>query len=1398
MSSTTDPQPLHGDGEHPEGLGRRLAKLSPEKQALLERRLMARRAAKEAPTITPQGNRGIAPLSFAQELMWLLHELTPGTHAYNSSGARRLRGELDVAALERALAGVVARHESLRTTFEVRDGEPVQILNEQVPVQLEIVHEPGIAAPRLSELLRELVRRPFDLRIPPLLRATLIRVAPDEHVLLTSANHIVWDGWSKGIFFRELAELYDAFVTGREPKLPELPIQYADFAAWQREWLQGERVEGQLSYWREQLRGAPPLLELPTDHPRPAVKANRGDRLELWVAAHTLSALKALSQEQGVTLFMTLVAAWVTFLHRFTQQQDIVLGTPIAGRNRVEVEGLIGYFTNTLALRVSCAGDPTFAELLQRVREVALGAYANQDVSFEQVVREVAPQRDLSHSPLFQSLIVLQNAASEKLELRGLSMEMIVTEPGTAKFDLSLGMGEYEGALHASFEYNAELFERDTVVRVRAQFAMLLDQIVADSERAISQLGLLTSEQERALESVVRGPQAAIPDVSLTALVGERARAEPAGVAILDGAEEISYAELDARGRQLAAALRGRGVRPGEHVGLCLERSHELIIALLAILRTGAACVPLDPAYPAERLRFMMSDAGVGLVVTEERLVEDFQSLGVSTLSVDSAACPAGGGTAQHAVVDLVRTPADNAIVDPAGETPVDPNNVAFVLYTSGSTGQPKGVLLEHRGLVNHALASIRSFDLHPEDRVLQFASISFDLSLEEIFCTLLSGATLVVRTEAMPLSGRGLIEWLEHAGVTVMDLPTAFWHEWVRDLEELGLAPPPALRLVIVGGEKASAAALAKWRRIAGMGVRWINTYGPTETSVVASSYEAPPDWTYEPDRELPIGWPLQNVALHVLDSHARPAPPGALGELHIGGAGLARGYHAREQETSERFLTLPWDGGERVYRTGDLVRRRADGALEFHGRLDEQIKLRGFRIDPGEIETLLERHDRVETALAMLRDNAQGQPVLVAYAVVQDPLKPGLGTALRRFLSEQLPAFALPASVLPIDALPMTPNGKIDRDALPAPAAASTDRSQPRDELEAALVAIWHELLGHEPGVTDNFFELGGHSMLAVRMFALIERRLGVHLPLAKLIGAPTIAELADEVRQERVEERPWEVFVPLKTSGTRAPLFLIHGLRGDVLPYRDLIRHLNRDQPAYGLEAVGRDGRVPPMTRIEDMARRYIDEVRAVQPHGPYLLVGLCMGGNVAYQMAHHLEQEGERVAFVGLLDAHPFGLKRGASFVGLTRAHLRELWRLKRADIVPFLHESAVHAWLRIRHAVWWQLSKRLYLDRGRPLPAPLNDPIELNTVAASGYTTPSYGGKVTLFPAKPINRESGSDRRVRWGEFARGGVDIREIDSDDVEHLTLLTEPHVAELAGELEAAIREALESDRQ
>jgi amino acid adenylation domain-containing protein len=1357
-------------------LGQRLAELSPEKRALLEQRLLARsQPADAAPPITPRASTAPAELSYVQELMWLLHEMDPGTYAYNSSGARRLRGPLDADALERAINLVIARHSALRTTFELRDGRPVQVIHDDARLTIERIPAPGLEGEELGELLRRVVRRPFDLTRPLLLRATLIEIGPEDHVLLTSADHIVWDGWSKGIFFSELAAAYDAYCEGREPVLPELAIEYADYAVWQREWLSGERMSRQLEYWRGVLAGAPTLLDLPTDHPRPAVASHRGDRVELWIPATTLRALRELARRHRATEFMFLVAAWSTLLSRMTGQDDIVLGTPIAGRNRPEVEGLIGYFNNTLALRVDLSGDPTFVELLGRVRELALSAYTNQDVSFEHVVREVAPQRDASYSPVFQSLIVLQNASQDAaLELRDLEMEMIVTESGTAKFDLSIGMAEHHGDLHASFEYNLDLFDAETVHGVVRQFAGLVDALVADPEARLSELSFLTEDEQRAVLRAGTGPVADVPVLTLHELIAARAAQTPESDAVIAGPVRMSYGELDARTAAVARAIGERGLGPGDRVGLCMERSADLIVSMVGILRSGAAVVALDCGYPPARLLAMCEAAELRLVIVDD-------------------AAPGELGDAERVRVDTLVRAGDGSSAAIDRGRPDDP---AFVIFTSGSTGRPKGVVLGHRGLVNHALAAIDLYGLSSAERTLQFASISFDISVEEIFTTLLAGATLVLREDTMPLGGPGFVEWLEQRQITFMDLPTAFWHEWVRDLERRRGAPPSSLRRLVVGGEKASMEAWQAWRRIA-PGVRWFNTYGPTEASVIATAFEPDAEAESSPSGELPIGRALPNVTLHVLDGAGRRVPFNVPGELHIGGPGVAHGYLGLPAATADSFPVLGPDG-ERVYRTGDIVRLRRDGTVDFVGRTDEQIKLRGFRIEPAEVEAALIECSGVEAALVVVRGG--DDPQLVAYVVGESSATEDV-VALRREVTERLPAYAVPAVVMAVDAFPLTPNGKVDRDALPEPEQTrpqAAERVAPRNDTERVFVEIWSELLGTEVGISDDFFELGGHSMLAVRMLTEVEQRLGIRIRLALMLRTPTIRGLSEPI----VDGQPgadagWRALVEMKPEGTRPPLFLIHGLSGDVLIYRDLVRRLSREQPVWGLEALGADGRRVPMLAIPDMARHYISEMKTIQPQGPYFLAGHCYGGDLAHEIARQLEQSAEEVAFVGLIDANPLGLrprrKSGSMLRQLIRRNLDELSGLPLANHPSFIFSNSLSIGKQIRTAVRWRIKKHVYLARGRPLPTSMVDMKELNYAALVDYVTPTYGGHVTLFRVHdPVEGERPRDIRMRWNEFA-AGVDVRDIVSVGAGHQNVLYEPHAGVVATMLEQAIVETL-----
>ena len=955
-------------------------------------------------------------------------------------------------------------------------------------------------------------------------------------------------------------------------------------------------------------------------------------------------------------------------------------------------------------------------------------------------------------------------------------MEMIVTESGTAKFDLSLGMGEYDGRLHASIEYNSDLFDRETVDAIRSQLACLLEGIVADPGRRLSELPLLSATELDAVAAAAYGPAREIPSSTLHGCFLEQAAAAPGRSAIVAGDGEMSYRELEERTGALARALKERRIGRGDRVGFCLHRSPGLLVAMLGILRSGAAVVPLDPEYPDARLGHMVADAGLELVIVDGAHADLVGRLGAGSLDVAEFLGPDDASAGEAAPID-----------------PGEADDAAFVIFTSGSTGRPKGVVLGHRGLVNHALASIDLYGVTEAERTLQFASVSFDISLEEIFTTLLAGGTLVLRDEDMPLGGPGLVDWLERRRISFMDLPTAFWHEWVSDLDRRGAAPPSTLRRLVVGGEKVSVDAWETWRRIA-PSVRWFNTYGPTEASVIATAFEPPADWARAPGAELPIGTPLPNVAVHILDEHRRPVPTGVRGELYIGGAGVAHGYLGQPDATAGSFPTLT-RSGERVYRTGDVVRRRRDGLVEFVGRTDQQIKLRGFRIEPAEVEAALVEAPGVTAALAMVRGEAE--PRLVAY-VTGDGETMADPAAIRQTAANRLPTFAVPSVVVVLDAFPLTPNGKVDRDALPEPEALAetAERVPPRNDTERAFAEIWSELLGTEVGIDDDFFELGGHSMLAVRMLTQVEERLGVRLRLAAMVRTPTIRGLAQGiVPGAGSDQLEWPALVEMKPEGTRPPLFLVHSLTGDVLIYRDLVRRLAREQPAWGLEALGGDGRQLPKLAIPEMARHYIDEIRKLQPRGPYYLAGLCYGGDVAYEMAHQLEAAGEPVGLVGLIDANPLGLRPRTTTSGRVREHVRELRELPSAERSAFLRSTGRNVRERVEKEVRWRIKKHLYLDRGRALRATsMEDMMELNYEAAVGYVTPSYGGRVTLFRVCGENeRPKQGDSRMRWAEFAAGGLDVRDVVTNGGGHISVLFEPHVSALAEALERAIVETL-----
>ncbi|HEX8272300.1 MAG TPA: amino acid adenylation domain-containing protein, partial [Longimicrobiaceae bacterium] len=1084
-----------------------LARLSPERRKLLERRARpAGGASPRAPIPRRSGEGGAHPLSFAQQRLWFVDQLLPGGGAaYNLSRAIRLSGPLDVPALRGALGGVVRRHESLRTVFPEAGGEPVQRVAPAREAALPCVDLSGIPEPRRSGVLSALARaeaaRPMSLARGPLFRAALFRLRPEEHALFYTLHHIVGDGWSLGILFRELAELYAARVEGRPPVLPELPVQYADFAAWQREWLSGERLEAQLAYWSGRLADVP-ALELPADRRRPPVPSHRGAAEPFAVPPETAAALRALAAAESATPFMLLLAALKTLLHRYTGEEDVVVASGVSNRYGPETEPLIGCFINILLLRTDLGGDPPFRELLRRVREVAAGAYAHDDLPFEKLVEELRIARDPGQTPLFQVMLVFLSAPGEEGSLPGLAVEPVEAENPTAQFDWTLHAWDEGEGLAGVLNYSTDLFDRGTVRAVLDHFVNLLRGIAASPDARLSDFALLGPAERMRL--VVEPNATATPfpdDARLHDPFEAWAARSPGSVAVVAGGARTTYAELDARANRLARHLRGLGVGPEVRVGVCVERTLDMVVALLAVLKAGGAYVPMDAGYPPQRLAFMLEDARVPVLVTQAALLERL---------------PEGAAGA------VVRLDADRARIAAESPAPLQsaagPENPAYVIYTSGSTGRPKGIVVRHRGVVNNVTDLNRSFGVGPGDSGLALSSLSFDMCVYEVFGMLAAGGTVVLPDPDEARDVRHWAELLVKHGVTVWNSAPALLEAVVELVESRPELRPRSLRLALLGGDWIPVTLPERLRAVAER-VRVISLGGVTEASIHSTVYpvgERDPRWT-----SIPYGRPMANQTAYVLDRLHGLLPVGVSGELCFGGVGLARGYLGRPDLTADRFVPDPFGDapGGRLYRTGDRARWRADGQLELLGRMDFQVKVRGFRIELGEIEAALRAQPGVREAVVMARADASGERRLVGY-VVGEPGAVPPAAELRQALGRSLPEYMVPAAVVALERLPLTPNGKVDRGSLPAPelGAPASAHVAPRTPTEELLAGIWADVLRRERvGVGESFFELGGHSLLATRVVSRIREAFGVELPLRALFEAPTLERLAARVEAQ-----------------------------------------------------------------------------------------------------------------------------------------------------------------------------------------------------------------------------------------------------------------------------------------
>ena len=1375
--------------------------LSAEKRALLELLLEEEGLTRsEANPIVPRDDPNApAPLSYAQQWMWLLNQLYPHSPAYNESTSVRLTGPLNVDVLERSFNELVRRHEILRTIFTIVDGEPVQIVQDTVNLSLTLVdlsaQPEAEQETQLHQLVTDEFQQLFDLGCGPLLRIKLLQLDGTTHILLLTMHHIISDAWSMDVIFKELAAIYDAFCHDRACPLPELPIQYADFAQWQQQWQHDEALQPHLEYWKQQLGGRLPVLDLPTDHPRPSMKTFQGARHYVALPNALHDSLKAVTHGEGLTLFMTLLASFQVLLYRYTGQDDFLVGSPIAGRNQPSVEGLIGCFLNTLVLRADVAGNPKFRDLLGRVREMVLTAYEHQDLPLANLVEELQPERELSRNPLFQIMFVFQNA--QLPELPGLSLSPVQFDKEAAKLDLTLSIEETPQGLSGWWEYNRSLFDATTIARIAGHFLTLLEAIAADPDQRVLDLPLLTEAERHQLLVTWNDTQAHYPrQVCMHQLFEAQVEQTPDAVAVVYEDTQLTYQELNRRANQLAHRLCGLGVGPDVPVGLCVERSLQIVIGLLGILKAGGAYVPLQPDAPRARLAFILEDANVPILLTQQHLIADLPTLDAQVVSMDEEA-EVHPRESEH-----------NPVSGVSGQ------NAAYVLYTSGSTGRPKGVLITHDQIRNYAQGIWETLQLEPGMTFAMVQPLTVDSSQTVIFPAFMGGGCLHVISQETALDPWALSDYFRDHPIDLLKIAPSHLATLQHAADAASLLPR---RRLIIGGEASQHDWVTSLQTQTDCTI--FNHYGPTETTVGILTYRFPSATAGHQTATVPVGRPLPNSQAYVLDRHGHPVPIGVPGELYLGGHGLARGYYNRAELTADRFIPNPFgqasSSGTRLYKTGDLARYLPDGNLEFLGRLDDQVKVRGFRIELGEIEMVLAGHPEIQETIVTTYQDPAGAAQLVAYIVASQADAVPTPQTLSSFLKEYLPEYMVPTAFVTLDALPLTPHGKIDRQALPEPDTSRSEPEQtfvaPRDALEYQIAKIWEQVLGIQPiGSQDNFFELGGHSLMAVRMLAQMEKVSGRKLPLVTLFQAPTVEHLADTLRQD-TWVAPWNSLVPIQPAGSQPPFFCMHAAAGNVLFYSDLPRYLGSDQPVYGLQARGLDGSEAPLTRVEDMAEHYIEEIRTIQPEGPYFLSGLSFGGIIAFEMAQQLTAQGQTVALLVLFDTHGPGYPSISRFRAVRdrAAHLgrriqNNLSRYRRiqsqekgAFALAKVRNVAARSqrrnkhWLNRIRETFERAVYQVYRVSRRPLPPALRYLYvrEVNIQAVKAYQPKAYPGAIALFRASDQPPGCKPDPQLGWGKVALGGVKIYELPGSHSQNL--IREPRAQIVVEKLQGCLSE-------
>ncbi|MEO1620251.1 MAG: amino acid adenylation domain-containing protein, partial [Cyanobacteria bacterium J06632_3] len=1330
-----------------------IAKLSPAKRALLERKLRERQRSE---TIVPRAQKGETVLSFAQQNLWLLDQLNPGNPGYNRPTHICLVGALDTAALEQSLNALVQRHAILRTRFTTSaEGKPVQTVLADVPaIALQTEKLTQLSEPEQQQIVQERAiaqaHTHFDLTQAPLIKAQLLQLSgearAEEHILLLTFHHIVFDGWSTSILLRDLGLFYDAFVTGQSPALPALPVQYADFALWQQQQLQTPQMEEQLAYWKKQLGGQLPILELPTDRPRTANVSDKGGEHTFTISQSLKVSLSAIAQQENATLFMLLLAAFKTLLYRYTQEEDIIIGSPIAGRNTVETEQLIGLFANTLVLRTGLQGEQTFQSLLKQLRQVALDAFAHQGIPLPKLVEALQIDRDLSRSTLFQILFQFKNLPEQTIQAQGISIQESKLKTNIASLDLSLEIKEQTEGLSCLFKYDANLFEDTTIYRMGTHFVTLLQSVVNNPQETLSRLTLLPpSERSQIAEwsTATEVVQPVEPHVTEHRVIEHRVSGihelferqveqVPHEVALSYQSQQLTYQALNQKANQLARRLRQLGVQADVPVGIYLARSPQLLIALLAVLKAGGAYVPLDAeALPTERVTYVLEDTQAPVLITTSDLKETLVNFTAAAICLDTD------------WTEIEKESTENLDGDSS------PQDLAYIIYTSGSTGKPKGTMIEHRGVIDAFYSWHQAYQLSDLSSHLQLAGFSFDVFTGDWVRALCSGAKLVLCPADLRLEPAQLYQLMRSEHIDCGEFVPGIIRilmQYLRDSNQ----SLDFMKCLIVGSDTWYMHEYRQLQTFCGPTTRLINSYGLTEDTIDStyfelssgemspnsSSGETSSDEPLADESLVPIGRPFANKQLFILNEHHQPTPIGIPGELYIGGSGLARGYLNRPHLTAEKFVSIPrpLSGVEvhppiRLYKTGDLARYLPDGNIDFLGRKDFQVKIRGSRIELGEIETALLKMPTVQGAVVIAQqDPATNTQRLVAYltrtatsatAVNSTSENTSLDTATladretpdwRALLKQQLPDYMVPSAFVVLDVFPLTPSGKVDRKRLPQPdfsqLSLASQYEAPTTSIEKTLVALWSQALNIEQvGINDDFFELGGHSLLAVQLFSEIEKTFGKKLPLATLFQATTVKSLAVVLDQEDWSA-PWQSLVAIKPQGTKPPLFYLHAGGGNLLVYRDLALSLGEDQPVYGLQPRGLDGSLLPSSDIREMATFYISQIKTLQPKGPYYLAGLSTGGLIAWEMAQQLHQQNESVALLALLDTggpgYPRLLPIAPRIVSVVNWLAADTWQRVKRGLPQLVENTRQEGFV----ASWKQVLRKLNLIKPL-LPEPLS-------------------------------------------------------------------------------------------